>query len=150
MPKGASPSGLPLLAWSPSCMFCSHIEHLSIWWDYRFYARKVIASNHQNLLIERIRLSMKRKVPNTEPPRPLTEAEKDNLRKDMQESSKWARKELKNRKEVRASSSDQLKQDGPRPLTPKEIEDLRQDMKDASAKMKEVLEKRYSSKPRRN
>ncbi|EKO3976160.1 hypothetical protein FNO25_004191 [Vibrio fluvialis] len=93
---------------------------------------------------------MKRKAPNTEPPRPLTEAEKENLRKDMQESSKWAREELRKRKEAKLSSSDQLNQDGPRPLTPEEIEDLRQDMKDASAKMKEVLEKRYSSKLRRN
>ncbi|MBY8081996.1 hypothetical protein KW484_12545 [Vibrio fluvialis] len=74
---------------------------------------------------------MKRKAPNTEPPRPLTEAEKDNLRKDMQESSKWAREELRKRKEAKSSSSDQLNQDGPRPLTPEEIEDLRQDMKDA-------------------
>lgn len=89
---------------------------------------------------------MKRKAPNTEPPRALTEAEKDNLRKDMQESSKWAREELKKRKEVRASSSDQLKRVGPRPLTPKEIEDLRQDMKDASAKMRKVLEKRGRTK----
>lgn len=93
---------------------------------------------------------MKRKAPNTEPPRPLTEAEKDNLRKDMQESSKWAREELRKRKETRASSSEQLDQDGPRPLTPEEIEDLRQEMKDASAKMREELEKRYSSKSRRN
>ncbi|WP_242009427.1 hypothetical protein [Vibrio fluvialis] len=93
---------------------------------------------------------MKRKVPNTEPPRPLTEAEKDNLRKDMQESSKWARVELRKRKEARASSSEQLNQDGPRPLTPEEIEDLRQEMKDASIKMREELEKRYSSKSRQN
>ncbi|ELB2808458.1 hypothetical protein QNE88_000354 [Vibrio alginolyticus] len=85
---------------------------------------------------------MKRKAPNTEPPRPLTEAEKDNLRKDMQESSKWAREELKKRKEVRASSSEYLDHDGPRPLTPEEIEDLRQDMKNASAKMTEALEKK--------
>lgn len=41
---------------------------------------------------------MKRKEPNTEQPRPLTEAEKENLRKDMQESSKWAKEELKRRK----------------------------------------------------
>lgn len=41
---------------------------------------------------------MKRKEPNTEPPRPLTEAEKENLRKDMQESSKWAREEFRRRK----------------------------------------------------
>lgn len=60
----------------------------------------------------------------------------------MLESSKWAREELRKRKEVRASSSEQLDQDGPRPLTPEEIEDLRQDMKDASAKMREALEKR--------
>ncbi|MBL4240863.1 hypothetical protein H8F18_00050 [Vibrio fluvialis] len=85
---------------------------------------------------------MKRKEPNTEPPRPLTEAEKDNLRRDMLESSKWAREELRKRKEAKSSSSAQLDQDGPRPLTPEEIEDLRQDMKDASAKMQEVLEKR--------
>lgn len=89
---------------------------------------------------------MKRKAPNTEPPRPLTEAEKENLRRDMQESSKWAREELRKRKETRASSSDQLNQDGPRPLTPEEIEDLRQDMKEASAKMQEELEKRGPTK----
>lgn len=46
---------------------------------------------------------MKRKEPNTEPPRPLTEAEKENLRKDMQESSKWAREELRKRKQLRDS-----------------------------------------------
>lgn len=85
---------------------------------------------------------MKRKAPNTEPPRPLTEAEKENLRRDMLESSKWAREELRKRKEAKSSSSEQLDQDGPRPLTPEEIEDLRQDMKDSSAKMREVLEKR--------
>ncbi|EKO3997413.1 hypothetical protein DX883_16695 [Vibrio fluvialis] len=89
---------------------------------------------------------MKRKAPNTEPPRPLTEAEKDNLRKDMQESSKWAREELRKRKESRASSSEYLDHDGPRPLTPEEIEDLRQDMKKASAKMQKVLEKRGRTK----
>ncbi|HCG5512864.1 TPA: hypothetical protein NJ103_000508 [Vibrio parahaemolyticus] len=88
---------------------------------------------------------MKRKEPNTEPPRPLTEAEKENLRKDMQESSKWAREELRKRKEAKLSSSEQLDQDGPRPLTPEEIEDLRQEMKDASAKIAEVLEKRHRS-----
>ncbi len=53
----------------------------------------------------------------------------------MQESSKWAREKLRKRKEVKASCSDQLNQDGPRPLTPKEIEALRQDIKEASAKM---------------
>ncbi|EJL6517660.1 hypothetical protein NMT44_000689 [Vibrio cholerae] len=89
---------------------------------------------------------MKRKEPNTEPPRPLTEAEKENLRKDMLESSKWAREELRKRKEAKASRSDYLDQDGPRPLTPEEIEDLRQDMKKASAKMREVLEKRGQTK----
>ncbi|WP_240478407.1 hypothetical protein [Vibrio fluvialis] len=89
---------------------------------------------------------MKRKEPNTEPPRPLTEAEKENLRKDMQESSKWAREELRKRKEARASSSEQLNQDGPRPLTPEEIEDLRQEMKDASVKMREELERRRKTK----
>ncbi|XAW89869.1 hypothetical protein ABDK09_09795 [Vibrio sp. CDRSL-10 TSBA] len=89
---------------------------------------------------------MKRKAPNTEPPRPLTEAEKDNLRQDMLESSKWARKELRKRKEAKSSSSEQLDQDGPRPLTPEEIEDLRQDMKDASAKMQEELKKRGPTK----
>ncbi len=68
----------------------------------------------------------------------------------MQESSKWARVELRKRKEARASSSEQLNQDGPRPLTPEEIEDLRQEMKDASIKMREELEKRYSSKSRQN
>lgn len=93
---------------------------------------------------------MKRKEPNTEPPRPLTEAEKENLRLDMLESSKWAREELRKRKEARASRSEYLDHDGPRPLTPEEIEDLRQDMKEASAKMREELEKRYSSKLRRN
>ncbi|MBY8211788.1 hypothetical protein KW541_19245 [Vibrio fluvialis] len=85
---------------------------------------------------------MKRTAPNTEPPRPLTEAEKENLRRDMLESSKWAREELRKRKEAKASSSEQLDQDGPRPLTPEEIEELRQDMKDASAKMREELERR--------
>lgn len=89
---------------------------------------------------------MKRKVPNTEPPRPLTEAEKENLRRDMQESSKWAREELRKRKEAKSSSSEQLDQDGPRPLTPEEIENLRQDMKYASAKMREELEKRGPTK----
>ncbi|EGR2692498.1 hypothetical protein [Vibrio parahaemolyticus] len=89
---------------------------------------------------------MKRKEPNTEPPRPLTEAEKENLRKDMLESSKWAREELRKRKEAKASRSDYIDQDGPRPLTPEEIEDLRQDMKKASAKMREVLEKRGQTK----
>ena len=85
---------------------------------------------------------MKRKAPNTDSPRFLTEAEKENLSKDMQESSKWAREELKKRKEAKLSSSDQLNQDGPRPLTPEEIEDLRQEMKEASAKMRKVLERR--------
>lgn len=47
---------------------------------------------------------MKRKEPNTEPPRPLTEAEKENLRKDMQESSKWAREELKQRRSKKATT----------------------------------------------
>lgn len=89
---------------------------------------------------------MKRKAPNTEPPRPLTEAEKDNLRKGMQESSKWAREELRKRQEAKASGSEYLAHDGPRPLTPEEIEDLRQDMKDASAKMREELEKRDKTK----
>lgn len=68
----------------------------------------------------------------------------------MQESSKWAREELRKKKEARASRSDYLDQDGPRPLTPEEIEDLRQNMKDASAKMREELEKRYSSKSHKN
>ncbi|HIF5566135.1 TPA: hypothetical protein ACX3DA_003477 [Vibrio parahaemolyticus] len=89
---------------------------------------------------------MKRKEPNTEPPRPLTEAEKENLRKDMLESSKWAKEELRKRKEAKASRSDYLDQDGPRPLTPEEIEDLRQDMKEAPAKMQKVLEKRGRTK----
>ncbi|EKO3576805.1 hypothetical protein P0F01_002939 [Vibrio metschnikovii] len=89
---------------------------------------------------------MKRKAPNTEPPRPLTEAEKEDLRKDMQESSKWAREELRKRKETRASRSEYLDHDGPRPLTPEEIEDLRQEMKDASVKMTEVVEKRGQTK----
>lgn len=64
----------------------------------------------------------------------------------MQESSKWAREELRKRKEAKASRSDYLGQNGPRPLTPEEIEDLRQDMKDASAKMQEELEKRGPTK----
>ncbi|HCK0611274.1 hypothetical protein KW517_21955 [Vibrio fluvialis] len=89
---------------------------------------------------------MKRKEPNTEPPRPLTEAEKDNLRQDMLESSKWAREELRKRQETKASGSEYLAHDGPRPLTPEEIEDLRQDMKDASAKMQEELERRHKAK----
>lgn len=41
---------------------------------------------------------MKRKELNTEPPRRLTDAELKDLRKDIQESSKWARGELKRRK----------------------------------------------------
>lgn len=41
---------------------------------------------------------MKRKEPNTEPPRRLTDAELEELRKDMQESSKWAREELRRRR----------------------------------------------------
>ena len=41
---------------------------------------------------------MKRKEPNTEPPRRLTDSELEDLRKDMQESSKWAREELRKRK----------------------------------------------------
>ncbi|MBY7900400.1 hypothetical protein KW459_05685 [Vibrio fluvialis] len=73
-------------------------------------------------------------------------AEKENLRKDMQESSKWAREELRKRKEARASRSEYLDHYGPRPLTPEEIEDLRQDMKDASTKMQEILEKRGKAK----
>ncbi|MGI2896765.1 hypothetical protein [Vibrio alginolyticus] len=68
------------------------------------------------------------------------------MRKDIQESSKWAREELRKRKEARASRSDYLDQDGPRPLTPEEIEDLRQDMKDASAMMREELERRRKTK----
>ncbi|GIA73147.1 Uncharacterised protein [Vibrio cholerae] len=64
----------------------------------------------------------------------------------MQESSKWAREELRKRKEAKASRSEYLGQDGPRPLTPEEIEELRQDMKDALAKMKEVLERRGRTK----
>lgn len=55
---------------------------------------------------------MKRKAPNKEPPRPLTEAEKENLRKDMLESSKWAREELRKRKETSASRSESLDHDG--------------------------------------
>ncbi|EPG0327005.1 hypothetical protein ACSWSC_000169 [Vibrio alginolyticus] len=89
---------------------------------------------------------MKRKAPDTEPPRPLTEAEKENLRKDMRESSKWAREELRKRKEARAPRSEYLDHDGPRPLTPEEIEDLRQEMKDASVKMREELERRGRTK----
>ncbi len=45
---------------------------------------------------------MKRKEPNTEPPRRLTDTELKDLRKDMQESSKWAREELRRRKQVKA------------------------------------------------
>ncbi|EJE8566541.1 hypothetical protein M5224_003174 [Vibrio parahaemolyticus] len=41
---------------------------------------------------------MKRKEPNTEPPRRLTDAELEELRKDMQESSTWAREELKKKR----------------------------------------------------
>ncbi|MDE5178101.1 hypothetical protein [Vibrio fluvialis] len=59
----------------------------------------------------------------------------------MQESSKWAREELRKGKEAKASRSEYLGQDGPRPLTPEEIEELRQEMKDALAKMKKALEK---------
>ncbi|EOW9475017.1 hypothetical protein ACOCGX_001652 [Vibrio cholerae] len=84
---------------------------------------------------------MKRKAPNAEPPRALTEAEKENLRKDMQESSKWAREELRKRKEAKLSSPKQLDQDGPRSLTPEEIEDLRLEKNEVSAKMTEFLEK---------
>lgn len=93
---------------------------------------------------------MKRKAPNTEPPHPLTEAEKENLRKDMQESSKWAKEELRKRKEAKSSCSEQLDQNGPRPLTPEEIENLRQEMKESAAKIAEVLEKRYRSESRKN
>ena len=64
----------------------------------------------------------------------------------MQESSKWAREELRKRKEVSASRSEHLDHDGPRPLTPEEIEDLRQEMKDASVKMREELESRRKTK----
>ncbi|MGY5513378.1 hypothetical protein ACXHQ0_17880 [Vibrio antiquarius] len=42
---------------------------------------------------------MKKKEPNTEPPRRLTNTELEDLRKDMQESSKWAREELRRRKQ---------------------------------------------------
>ncbi|ELA9241754.1 hypothetical protein RV040_001433 [Vibrio alginolyticus] len=41
---------------------------------------------------------MKRKEPNTEPPRRLTDTELEDLRKDMQESSKWFREEIRRRK----------------------------------------------------
>lgn len=41
---------------------------------------------------------MKRKEPNTEPPRRLTNTELEDLRKDMQESSSWIREELRKRK----------------------------------------------------
>ncbi|EGR0922573.1 hypothetical protein EIB96_07985 [Vibrio parahaemolyticus] len=85
---------------------------------------------------------MKRKKTNTEPPRRLTDTELKDLRKDMQESSKWAREELRKRKAAKSSSSEQLDQDGPRPLKPEEIEDRRQEIKDASAKMQEKLDKR--------
>ncbi|WP_407013066.1 hypothetical protein [Vibrio parahaemolyticus] len=43
---------------------------------------------------------MKRKEPNTEPPKRLTDTELEDLRKDMQESSKWARRKLKNREQI--------------------------------------------------
>lgn len=49
---------------------------------------------------------MKRKKTNTEPPRRLTDTELEDLRKDMQESSKWAREELKRRKANRETDSD--------------------------------------------
>ncbi|HCG6867312.1 TPA: hypothetical protein NJ279_002127 [Vibrio parahaemolyticus] len=49
---------------------------------------------------------MKRKEPNTEPPRHLTDTELEDLRKDMQESSKWAREELKRRKANKETDSD--------------------------------------------
>lgn len=64
----------------------------------------------------------------------------------MQESSKWAREELRKRKETRASRSEYLDHDGPRPLTPEEIEDLRQEMKNTSAKITEALEKKSKTK----
>ncbi|EGQ9576073.1 hypothetical protein F3S07_23255 [Vibrio alginolyticus] len=54
---------------------------------------------------------MKRKAPNTEYPRSLTDAELEELRKDMQESSKWAREEIKRRKKAKATSSKNLDQD---------------------------------------
>lgn len=59
----------------------------------------------------------------------------------MQESSKWAREELRKRKEAKLSNPKQLDQDGPRPLTPEEIEDLRLEKNEVSAKMTEFLEK---------
>ncbi len=49
---------------------------------------------------------MKRKEPNTKPPRRLTDTELKDLRKDMQESSKWAREELKRRKANKETNSD--------------------------------------------
>lgn len=49
---------------------------------------------------------MKRKEPNTEPPRRLTDTELKDLRKDMQESSKWAREELKRRRANKQTDSD--------------------------------------------
>ncbi|HCH1632081.1 TPA: hypothetical protein NKQ61_001735 [Vibrio parahaemolyticus] len=49
---------------------------------------------------------MKRKEPNTEPPRRLTDTELADLRKDMQESSKWAREELRRRKANKETDSD--------------------------------------------
>ncbi len=49
---------------------------------------------------------MKRKEPNTEPPRRLTDTELKDLRKDMQESSKWAREELKRRRANKETDSD--------------------------------------------
>ncbi|HHF0511732.1 hypothetical protein [Vibrio alginolyticus] len=41
---------------------------------------------------------MKRKEPNTEPPKRLTDTELEDLRKDMHESSEWAREKLTKRK----------------------------------------------------
>lgn len=48
---------------------------------------------------------MKRKVPNTEPPRRLTDSELEELRKDMQESSKLARTLLKKRRRLSGSTN---------------------------------------------
>lgn len=48
---------------------------------------------------------MKRKAPNTEPPRPLTEAEKEDLREDMLESSKLARTILRERRQLLGSTN---------------------------------------------
>ncbi|EIP0120070.1 TPA: hypothetical protein ACPJ2S_001776 [Vibrio alginolyticus] len=51
---------------------------------------------------------MKRKEPNTEQPRRLTDAELEDLRTDMQESSKWFREEIRRRKAKKNDSKSHL------------------------------------------